>query len=470
MTISLTRDMGWTMRSPLRLILIFAILLCELHPAAASKRVALVVGNSAYVHATPLANTSNDARDIAAKLQQAGFEVTLGIDLNKAAFDSKLREFSRSLESADAALLFYAGHGLQIAGRNFLVPIDAQLERERDVEFEAVSLDFVLKQMEIDRETKTNIVFLDACRNNPLSRNLARSMGTRSTSVGSGLAETIAGIGTFISYSTQPGNVALDGDGRNSPFASALLKYMRQPGKSLTSVMIDVRKDVVAATSGKQVPWDHSALTGEFFFDPAAKTTNDGELQGRVRLLENEIKLKTESANTAAKAALVQLRQRVDQMNDENRRDWDRVFQLQRSTSGEANSAKIGSLYREIGQLQIGVVKRSKQRDELKIEIERLEKSLGQETNVDNGSQNRGATRNLSAVETAADDVAPVGRENDPPVVETPAASTAAKPGAAAKTQESSPKPAAKVAKSRPLKKKPKDDFDPDWATKLFVQ
>lgn len=462
--------MGRTMRSPSRLILSLAILLCGLQPAAASKRVALVVGNSAYVHATPLANTSNDARDIAAKLQQAGFEVMLGVDLNKVAFDAKLREFSRSLESADAALLFYAGHGLQIAGRNYLVPIDAQLERERDVEFEAVSLDFVLKQMEIDRETKTNIVFLDACRNNPLSRNLARSMGTRSTSIGSGLAETIAGIGTFISYSTQPGNVALDGDGRNSPFASALLKYMRQPGKSLTSVMIDVRKDVVAATSGKQVPWDHSALTGEFFFDPTAKTTNDAELQGRVRLLENEIKLKTESANTAANAALVQLKQRVDQMSDENRRDWDRVFQLQRSTSGEANSAKIGSLYREIGQLQIGVVRRSKQREELKVEIERLEKSLGQQTKADDESQNRGATRSLSTLETPSEFVAPGVGENKPSTIEVPETTTAAKPDVAAKTQAAAPKPGAKIARSRPLKKQPQDHIDPDWATKLFAQ
>ena len=129
-------------------------------------------------------------------------------------------------------MLFYAGHGPQIAGRNYLVPIDAKLERERDVEFETVSLDFILKQMELERASKTNIVFLDACRNNPLARNLARTMGTRAVGVGAVSRETVAGVGTFISYSTQPGNVALDGSGRNSPFAEALVKRIREPGKS----------------------------------------------------------------------------------------------------------------------------------------------------------------------------------------------------------------------------------------------
>ena len=182
-------------------------------PARADKRVALVIGNAAYTTANPLANPTNDAGDISASLRQLGFEVVLGLDLDKGAFDAKVREFARALDGAETGLLFYAGHGLQVAGQNYLVPVDAKLESERDLDFEAVRLDFILKQMELGREDKTNIVFLDACRDNPLARNLARSMGTRSASIGKGLAQVQTGVGTFISYSTQPGNVAVDGKG-----------------------------------------------------------------------------------------------------------------------------------------------------------------------------------------------------------------------------------------------------------------
>ena len=216
-------------------------------PAAwgADKRVALVIGNSAYVNANKLANPANDAADMGDHLKKLGFQVFLGLDLDKAGFDAKIHDFSAALEESGTAILFYAGHGLQVGGQNYLVPIDAKLVRERDLEFEAVKLDFILKQMELGRDNKTNIVFLDACRDNPLSRSLARNMGTRSTAVGQGLAQVDAGVGTFVAYSTQPGNVALDGAGRNSPFTAALTKRMVEPGRNLTSVKIDVRKDEI---------------------------------------------------------------------------------------------------------------------------------------------------------------------------------------------------------------------------------
>jgi uncharacterized caspase-like protein len=237
-------------------------------PAAAAKRVAFVAGNATYAKAGALTNPVNDANDMAKALTQSGFKVILGLNLDRRAFEEKLRAFSRSLEDADAAVLFYAGHGLQVAGRNYLVPVDAGLKAERDLDFEAISLDFVLRQMETGREGKTNIVFLDACRDNPLARNLARSMGTRSASLGKGLAEVQTGVGTFIAFSTQPGNVALDGAGRNSPFTAALTNRIRERGRNLTALMIEVRKDVLKATNGRQVPWDHSALTADFFFQP----------------------------------------------------------------------------------------------------------------------------------------------------------------------------------------------------------
>ncbi len=253
------------------LVLSLMLQALAISPAAAAKRVALVIGNAAYLHAGALTNPVNDAAGMAKALTAAGFNVILGLDLDRHAFEGKLREFARSVDGADAAVLFYAGHGLQVGGHNYLVPVDAVLASERDLDFEAVSLDFVLRQMEVGREGKTSIVFLDACRNNPLSRNLARSMGTRGTAVGQGLAEVQTGVGTFIAYSTQPGNVALDGNGRNSPFTQALAAHVSEQGKNLTSVMIEVRNDVLKETGGQQVPWDHSALTSEFYFQGQAQ-------------------------------------------------------------------------------------------------------------------------------------------------------------------------------------------------------
>jgi uncharacterized caspase-like protein len=166
------------------------------------------MGNLLYSHAGVLTNPANDANDVAVALKDMGFEVIVGLDLDKRSFDLKVRDFSRVLAQADTGLLFYAGHGLQVAGRNHLVPIDAQLTNERDLDFETVSLDFVVKQMELEREGKTNIVFLDACRDNPLARNRARSMGTRSTSIGHGLAQVQTGVGTYRATSRSTAMVA----------------------------------------------------------------------------------------------------------------------------------------------------------------------------------------------------------------------------------------------------------------------
>ncbi len=452
------------------LALMFAVAAPSL--AHAETRLALVIGNSAYANASPLANPANDAKDVAEKLKALGFDVKLGLDLDKRGFDATLRDFSTALESADSALVFYAGHGLQIAGRNYLIPVDAKLERERDVEFESVSLDFVLKQMELDRDKKTNIVFLDACRNNPLTRNLARSMGTRSASIGSGLAETFAGVGTFISYSTQPGNVALDGAGRNSPFASALVAHMGAAGKSLTSMMIDVRKDVVASTGGKQVPWDHSALTGDFYFDPNAKPVETGATQDRIRQLESEVKARTEAANVAANATLIQLKQRVEQMRQETRRDQDKVFDIQRAQFDERDQLKSGSNFREIGRLQIGMVKRSKDIEDLNSEIAKIEKTLGVATSAPD------QTRALTPAGSAAGDAAPapVAAERTTPDAAAPPASSmpASPPATTASVTPASDAPANAASAKEPAVKarkpiqhrKPKRDADADWNRK----
>jgi uncharacterized caspase-like protein len=239
--------------------------------AISQKRFALVVGNSAYQHTPKLQNPKHDATDIAAALRKLGFEVISGFDLDKAAFDRKIRDFAAALEGADAAVFFYAGHGLQVSGHNYLVPVDARLTSAAALDFEMVRLELVHRTME--REGRTNILFFDACRDNPLSRNLAEAMGTRSVEIGHGLAAVGGGVGTLISFSTQPGNVALDGKGRNSPFARALVRQLGASNDDLSAILIAVRNDVVKETARKQVPWEHSALTGRFYFNPAAQAS-----------------------------------------------------------------------------------------------------------------------------------------------------------------------------------------------------
>jgi hypothetical protein len=236
--------------------------------AAAEKRVALVIGNSNYTSAPRLRTPANDADDVANALGRLGFEVVRGLDLDYAGMRETTRSFSERLVGADVGLFYYGGHGIQVSGKNYLLPIDAKVAVMSDLDFVAIDLDLVLRNME--REAPMNIVFLDACRDNPLASNYENAMGTRSLSVGRGLARIESGVGTLIAYATQPGNVALDGTGRNSPFAAALLKWIERPGLPISEVMIMVRRDVLRETSNQQVPWDHSSLTGQFYFAPPA--------------------------------------------------------------------------------------------------------------------------------------------------------------------------------------------------------
>jgi hypothetical protein len=369
----------------------FAIAMVLVQPAAAQKRVALIVGNAAYASANVLANPANDAKDMAAAMKQLGIEVILGLDLDKRGFDAKVRDFSRALSAgADTGIFFYAGHGLQVSGRNYLVPVDAQLQNERDLDFEAVSLDFVLKQMELEREGKTNIVFLDACRDNPLARNLARSMGTRSTSIGRGLAQVQTGVGTFIAYSTQPGNVALDGAGRNSPFTAALAKGVKEPGRNLTAVMIEVRREVLAATNGKQVPWDHSALTGDFYFylasapgvlpkigPPPATDSESETLKQRLRQVEEELKKKSDPQQTGKLVELAQLKERVRQIEEAVRTDQQRIFDVYRKYGTANDPTARDAVNREVSTISLEMARRGQERVRLREQIAKLEEELG---------------------------------------------------------------------------------------------
>ncbi len=233
--------------------------------ARAEKRVALVIGNSAYRHVTPLRNPGNDAGDVRNKLEALGFQLFGGTDLDRTGMMSSLTGFGRAAENADVALVFYAGHGLQVNGQNYLVPVDANVEFEAELDIALVPFSIVMQQLA--RGSRINIALLDACRDNPFSQGLSRSMGTRAVgSLGRGLSRVRSASGTFIAYATEPDAVAQDGEGRNSPFTAALLKNIDKPGLSLSDLMIEVRNDVLQATNGKQTPWDTSSLTGRFSF------------------------------------------------------------------------------------------------------------------------------------------------------------------------------------------------------------
>ena len=248
-------------------LLALAALFAALAPAAAEKRVALVIGNAAYQNAPPLRNPSNDATDIAAKLRELGFDVVEGIDLGKRDMEKRIRAFAEQLNGADVGLFYYAGHGLQVNQKNYLAPIDAELKSETDLDFEAVELDLVLKQML--RSAGTSLVFLDACRDNPLVQKLAQS--GRSLNIGRGLARVEPVSSMMIVYSAEFGKVALDGTGRNSPFTEALLRHIGEEGESISDLMIEVRNDVRKETGNQQQPIESTQLTGQFFFKPASQ-------------------------------------------------------------------------------------------------------------------------------------------------------------------------------------------------------
>lgn len=236
------------------------------------RRIALVIGNGAYKNAPPLPNPPNDARGLAKNLRDIGFEVSEGIDLDKAKMQSTIVSFLRDSASADLAVVFYAGHGMQVDGKNFLVPVDAGFDGTADFATNMTDMDTILAAL--DGKLRTNIIILDACRDNPLANKaiVAAAEPSRSLRVRSGLAApsnvgsgATAGAGTMIAFATAPGQIALDGDGSNSPFSTALIRHIGTPGLEVQQLMTRVRADVVASTKGRQVPWSNSALIGEVY-------------------------------------------------------------------------------------------------------------------------------------------------------------------------------------------------------------
>ncbi len=220
------------------------------------RRIALVIGNAKYA-SSPLSNPTNDANDMAAKLKTLGFDVTLRLNTELKDFNRSITRFGETIKPGDVALFYYAGHGMQAKGRNFLIPVDSQITSEASIRTEAVDIEQVLEQLSLAR---VSMVILDACRNNPFERRFRGSQG-------SGLAQIDAPAGILIAYATSPGKVAADGAGRNGLYTSELLKAIDSPNISIESVFKRVRREVMRASDDLQTPWESSSLTGEFSFN-----------------------------------------------------------------------------------------------------------------------------------------------------------------------------------------------------------
>jgi len=256
--------------------------------SASDRRTALVIGNGAY-KSSPLRNPVNDATDIANALRKFGFFVILKTNANQRTMEDSIRDFGKKLRLGGVGLFYFAGHGLQVKGRNYLIPIDTVIETESDVRYEAVDAGRVLGKME-DAGNDLNIVILDACRDNPFARSFRSS--------GKGLARMDAPKGSLIAYATAPGSVAADGDGRNGIYTKYLLKHISNQNLKVEEVLKQVRIGVINETDEKQIPWESSSLTGDFYFafkrgivvaqSPKAKTQYSSELEKEREKLELE--------------------------------------------------------------------------------------------------------------------------------------------------------------------------------------
>ena len=248
--------------------------------AYADKRVALVIGNSEYATQMRLLNPRNDAQDMADALKSLGFEVFLRVDADQQSFTRALEDFTRAVAGADIGLFFYAGHGMQYYGSNYLMPVGARLQDEVSVRFELIPLDEI--QRALDRSAGVRILILDACRNNPLAAELTRSMraSNRDASIPRGLARIEQARGTVVAYSTQANEIAEDGSARNSPFTRALLENLREPGLEIGAMFRKVAARVYETTHGKQVPELSISLLSEVFLN---RNETDAQVWGRVR-------------------------------------------------------------------------------------------------------------------------------------------------------------------------------------------
>ncbi|MGY8706206.1 caspase family protein [Bradyrhizobium sp. 18BD] len=239
-------------------------------PAVRGTRMALIIGNGAYAHVKALPNPPNDARAVAKSLRDIGFTVSEGVDLDRAAMQKMTRDFLRDAARAQVAVVYYAGHGVQVDGRNYLIPVDVELKPGTGMTEAMIDMDTIMAGL--DDQVRTNILIFDACRNNPMAQQVASAGTNRGIEGASGLAAPTSlgtgatlGAGTLIAFATAPGQVALDGEGANSPFSAALSRHLGTPGLEVQQMLTRVRAEVVSSTKNKQVPWSNSSLLGEVY-------------------------------------------------------------------------------------------------------------------------------------------------------------------------------------------------------------
>ncbi|GMO16042.1 caspase family protein [Bradyrhizobium sp. TM233] len=237
---------------------------------ARGARMALIIGNGAYAHVKALPNPASDARAVAKSLRDIGFTVSEGVDLDRAAMQKMTRDFLREAARAQVAVVYYAGHGVQVDGRNYLIPVDVELKPGTDMTEAMIDMDTIMAGL--DDQVRTNILIFDACRNNPMAQQVASAGSSRGIEGASGLAAPTSlgsgatlGAGTLIAFATAPGQVALDGEGANSPFSAALSRHLGTPGLEVQQMLTRVRAEVVSSTKNKQVPWSNSSLLGEVY-------------------------------------------------------------------------------------------------------------------------------------------------------------------------------------------------------------
>ena len=263
-------------------LLVLTLLFMTLNTALAQqRRTALVIGNATY-ETGPLRNPVNDATDMAALLQRLGFEVSSLKDAKLRAMEEAIEAFSQKLRKGGVGLFYFAGHGVQVAGENYIVPIGARISREQDVRFETIQVGRILGGME-DAGNEVNLIILDACRDNPFARSF-RSGSQR------GLAVSQAVRGSLMAYATAPGKTAADGNSRNGVYTQQLLRHMATPGMKVEDVFKRVRLSVEDATNGQQTPWETTSLRGDFYFArpwqyvSVSRTTPGDAPDGRRRL------------------------------------------------------------------------------------------------------------------------------------------------------------------------------------------
>ncbi|MGV7220514.1 MAG: caspase family protein [Nitrospinales bacterium] len=266
--------------------------------AVSNKRTALIIGNSDY-KTSPLKNPLNDAEDIAYELQRLGFKVQLGKNMNKKDMFFAIREFGKEIKQGGVGLFYYAGHGMQVHGKNFLIPVGADIHSEDEVEYEAIDAGLILRKMEA-AGNPMNIVMLDACRDNPFARSFRSNQ--------KGLAQMDAPSGSLIVYATAPGSVAADGGGRNGTFTKNFLGHVRDPDLEVGQMLKRVRAGVQKDTNGQQVPWESSSLVGDFYFvEKNAEVAASASRSSNNDLLDQErLKLEEEKRALAAEKSRFQ--------------------------------------------------------------------------------------------------------------------------------------------------------------------